>query len=105
MRRKRSAPHFAPIFLDVLKSNEWKNLTTSEQIIYVHIKARYNGTNNGRITLSYSELKNDLASATISKALKGLITKEWIVKTVQGGLYRYRCYYKLTLKYDRVFKT
>ena len=56
-----------------LKSEEWKNLTSSEKIAYIYVKNNYNGGNNGEIPLKYSELKEILAPATLSRALKGLI--------------------------------
>jgi len=83
-----------------LRSQEWKKLTRSEMITYIYIKKNYDGYNNGEISLKYSELKGVLASATLSKALKGLIVKGWIEKTEHGGMFRYYCLYKLTAKYD-----
>jgi len=50
----------------------------------------------------YLELKDIMAPATLSKALKGLIKKGWIEKTKHGGLFRYFCLYRLTGKYDNI---
>lgn len=58
----------------------------------------YNGANNEKIPFKYKDC--EFSSATVSKALKTLIKKEWIEKTKHGGLYRYYCLYKLTGKYD-----
>ena len=61
-------------------------------LLYLHIKAKYNGSNNGKIRLPYSELEgiNGISSPkTISKAQQELIDKGWITKTKHGGLYRY----------------
>ena len=85
-----------------LMSPKWKELATAEMIVYIYIKKNYNGGNNGAIPLKYRELKGIFAPATISKALKGLISKGWIEKTKHGGLYRYYCLYKLTCAYDRI---
>ena len=102
--RKRKGSHFVMLERATLNSPEWKSLTKPEMIAYIYIKKNYNGGNNGKISLKYSELKEVLAPATLSNALKGLIKKEWIEKTQHGGLYRYYCLYKLTGKYDKIRK-
>lgn len=88
----------------MLKSSEWRTgLTSSEKIVYVHLKGKFTGTNNGEIQLHYSELKDMMAPATISKALKGLVNKGWVEKTQHGGMFRYCCKYRLTGKHDHAF--
>jgi len=87
----------------LLRSQEWKNLGASAKILYLYLKAKYNGSNNGQIRLYYSELKGIkglCSSATASKAFQELETSGWITKTKYGGLYRYFNEYKLTGKYD-----
>jgi DNA-binding MarR family transcriptional regulator len=85
-----------------LDSHEWKGLSTSEMVTYIYIKKGYNGSNNGEVPFTYSGIKGVLAPATISKSLKGLISKGWVEKTKHGGLYRFYCLYKLTGKYDQI---
>jgi len=86
---------------EMLKSKEWQeDLTASEKVLYIHIKNKYVGTNNGEICLHYSELRRIMAPATASKAFKGLETKGWIEKTKIGGMFRYVNHYKLTGKHD-----
>ncbi len=101
-RKKRSGPPFVMLERTTLKSEEWKRLSPAEKLIYIKIKTNYNGYNNGEISFKYLEANDEFADATISKALKGLIAKEWITKTKHGGLYRFYCLYKLTGKYDRI---
>jgi len=82
---------------------EWKELGVAAKLLYLYIKGKYNGANNGLIRLYYSELKNvkGLASpTTISQAIKELETKGWIERTKAGGLHRYFNNYRLTGKYD-----
>lgn len=88
--------------IDTLRSKEWKTLAPSEKLIYISIKANFNGSNNGAIPFKYKQVIDEFSSATISKALKGLQTKGWIEKTKHGGLYRFYCLYELTGKYDRI---
>jgi DNA-binding MarR family transcriptional regulator len=87
----------------LLRSQEWKELSPAAKLAYLYIKAKFNGSNNGSIRLYYSELKGvkGLSShSTISKALKELEAKEWIKRTIKGGLYRHFNEFKLTGKYD-----
>jgi hypothetical protein len=87
----------------VRRCDEWKNLSSSAKILYIYIKSKYNGSNNGEIKFSYSEIKGVKGCATnrtISRAIKELESNEWICKTKIGGLYRYYNLYKLTFKYD-----
>ncbi len=102
LKKKKSGPPFVMLEKATLKSKEWKVLTSSEKLIYIYIKKNHNGLNNGEIPFKYSEATDEFSSATISRALKGLIKKEWIEKTRHGGLYRFYCLYRLTGKYDRV---
>jgi len=98
---KRGAP-FVMLEKETLNSQQWRELSHSEMIAYLYVKKNYNGGNDGKIPLKYSELKGIMAPATLSKALKGLIAREWIKKTRYGGMFRYYCLYELTGKYDRI---
>jgi len=94
---------FVAIPRKTLRSNEWKELTSAAKLLYIHLKSKYNGINNGSIRLYYSELKGIKgisSSSTISKARKELEDKGWIKREKLGGLYRYYNEYKLTSKYD-----
>lgn len=87
----------------MLRGSQWKNLSPAAKILYIHLKSKYNGINNGSIRLHYSELqgiKGISSPSTISKAIKELEKKEWIKREKFGGLYRYYNEYKLTGKYD-----
>lgn len=102
-KRKRKSPPFVGISREALKSDSWrKNLSSSAKVLYLHIKRKYVGTNNGDIDLHYSEV-DFMASGTISKALKQLEAEEWIERTKRGGLYRFVNKFKLTGKYDNAF--
>lgn len=85
---------------DMLTSDAWKNLTKSEMLVYIYIKKNFNGSNKA-VSLKYSELKGIITDPTLSKAIKGLIYKEWIKKEQHGGMYRYYCTYTLTGKHDK----
>ena len=65
----------------VLHCDEWKQLSPSAKVLYLCIKAKHNGTNNGQILLHYSELremKGFRSDETISKAFAELEKKGWL---------------------------
>lgn len=104
-KRKRDKRYnsFVPLSRKMLRCKEWKELSPRAKLLYIYIKSKYNGFNNGKIRLYYSELKGirGLSSpATISKANKELESKGWVKRTRYGGLYRYFNEYRLTGKYD-----
>lgn len=87
----------------MLRSHEWKMLGPAAKILYIHLKGKYNGHNNGEIRLYYSELKGikGLSSpSTVSHAFNELEEKGWIKRTKLGGLYRTINEYELTGNFD-----
>ena len=102
MKKKQS--HFCAIFTKTLYSQEWKALSKSEMILYIYIKAGRNGMNHDSIALPYSYLSGIMNKSTFSRAVKGLIAKDWIRKTHQGGLIFNESRYELTLTNDKVLK-
>jgi len=86
-----------------LKENHWRGLSAAAKIFYIHLKGRYNGSNNGQIRLSYGAMKGVKGCCNpnaISKAVKELEAKKWIKIEKKGGLFRHNNFYKLTFKYD-----
>ncbi len=82
---------------------EWKALSASAKLLYIYLKACWNGRNNGEITLHYSQLRGVTglsSSATVSRAFKDLESGGWIRRKDLGGLYRKSNHYELTGKYD-----
>lgn len=104
-KRKRDRGHKSFVMLPrkMLKSKEWKKLSQAARTLYIHLKGKYNGLNNKRIRLYYSELrdiKGFSSDSTISNAFRELEKKEWIKRTKIGGLYRHFNEYELTGNYD-----
>jgi len=102
-RRKRGMLPHVGIQRDVLFKKEWQQLSAAAKIFYVHLKAKYNGSNNGEIKLPYREMKNVRGCSThrsIAKAVKELEQKEWTIIRQRGGLYRRINCYELTFKYE-----
>ncbi len=72
-------------------------------MIYIYIKAKYNGTNNGEIKQSYRgllDIKGLRSPNTISRGLKELENGDWIRRIHLGGLHRQDQTYELTGKFD-----
>lgn len=105
MARQRKGKGLAHIGIErrTLKEEHWQGLSAAAKIFYIHLKGRYNGSNNGEIRLPYSAMSNVKGccnARAISKAIKELEVKGWIMRKKKGGLYRYDNFYKLTFKYD-----
>ena len=103
-RRTRSGhKSFVMLLREMLRSKEWKELSPPAREVYIQLKGKYNGHNNGEIRLYYSELegiKGISSPSTISNAFSELESKGWIERTEIGGLFRHFNEYKLTGKYD-----
>jgi len=87
----------------VLHCDEWKQLSPSAKVLYLYVKAKHNGTNNGLICLHYSEMatvRGFGSPSTVAKAFNELVKKGWITKTSKKWLHRTTNRYGLTGKYD-----
>jgi len=103
-RRRGILPHVG-IQRDALFKDEWKGLSPEAKIFYVQLKAKYNGSNNGEIKLTYREMIgikgcNGSCHRTVSNAIRELEQKEWIIIRQFGGLYRKINKYELTFKHE-----
>lgn len=100
-KRKTKLPPFVALSRQTLKSKEWREeLSSSAKVLYVQLKNKFVGDNNGELCLHYSELKGLMSKATAWRAFKQLQDKGWIEKSRQGGLYRFINKFTLTGKYD-----
>ncbi|MBI2094934.1 MAG: hypothetical protein HYT89_02065 [Candidatus Omnitrophica bacterium] len=98
-------PPFVPLDKRMLlHSPEWRDLGSSAKVLYMQIKAKHTGSNNGQIRLYYSELKGMMADKTISRAFKQLEAKGWICREKIGGEHRWVNDIRLTGKYDATVK-
>ena len=94
-RKGRSSPPFVMLQNGMLDSPKWKALRFSSQCLYVRLKRKFNGYNNGDIYLSYGELSDEFARATICQGFKELKSAGAIRVTKFGGLYREHCKYEI----------
>lgn len=102
-KRRDKYPPFVALTREMLKNPAWRSgLSNSAKVLYIHLKYKFTGQNNGEICLHYSEMEDFMAPATIAKAFRELEAKEWIsVERRVGGQYRFTTYYRLTGKYDK----
>lgn len=76
----------------------------AEKVAYQYLKKNCNGYNNGKIILTYAEMKDAMAQGTLNTALKGLERKGWIRKTQQGGMWGTPSMFELTGTYDLLYQ-
>jgi helix-turn-helix protein len=74
----------------MLKSEAWNACNAVERAIYLLLALRYNGQNNGTISLSVREIADNLkiGKTTASMAIKGLVEKGFIVVMKKGAFSR-----------------
>lgn len=102
-KRKRKGLAHVGIERRTLKEEHWRGLSAPAKIFYIHLKGRFNGSNNGDIKLPYSAMRRVKGCATnpsCFKAVKELEEKGWIKKKQFGGHTRWDNLYRLTWKYD-----
>ncbi|MCP4651225.1 MAG: hypothetical protein GY853_14250 [PVC group bacterium] len=101
-KKSKNLP-FIGISRHTLKSKSWRDLSSNAKVLYLHLKNKFVGYNNGEISLHYSEvrgMKGLCSDASISSAFKELIKAEYIVVTNIGGLYRRDNRYEFTFKHE-----
>ena len=86
-RERRNDSRFVKIDYYILNSKAWKELTPRDVRVWLSLCRRFNGVNNGRISLSIREAASEgkMGSATASKAIKKLIAMGFIKKTFGGS--------------------
>lgn len=87
-----------------LWSKEWWSLLSSRQVIYLHLKSKYNGLNNGKIFFSYSEFEGQMSKTIFYESLDDLENRGWIRRKRKGGKRRFYYLNRLTGKYDEIDK-
>ena len=70
-----------------MRSTAWQAATVYERSLYLEIKRRYNGRNNGDISLSHREAEAllDCSNTAVEKAFKGLQSKGFIKPQRKGS--------------------
>lgn len=76
------------IYWDLIDSVAWRSLGYASQSLFLLMRRKLMGTNNGNISATLGELKHYgwKSSATLNKALKELQALGFIAVTRQGGI-------------------
>lgn len=76
------------IYWDILDSHAWQALSWADQGLYVALRRKLLGTNNGNIEATLATLRHSgiRSSASLAKGLRALRTVGLIDQTRQGGV-------------------
>ncbi|WP_284337660.1 hypothetical protein [Comamonas sp. NoAH] len=76
------------IYWELIDSMAWRSLSYASQSLFLLMRRRLLGTNNGNISATLGDLKHYgwTSSSTLAKALKELQTLGFIAVTRQGGI-------------------
>ena len=71
---------------NMMESKAWEGLTCHAMALYIHIKAKYNFTNDDNLSFTYVEGKKLMDKKTFTKAIDKLIESGFIYIVRQGLL-------------------
>ena len=84
--RSKHDPQFLPISYPMAHSAAWRGLKGSAIKVYIELRSRYHGHNNGKMSLSMDEGARllGMSKSTVKNALGELIEKGFITITKPG---------------------
>ena len=87
--RSKKGGQFVPVPYPMAESAAWRSLTGAAVKVYVELRRRFNGGNNGKLSLSLMEAASllRLSKSTVGRALDQLVERGFIVKTREGHWY------------------
>ena len=87
--RSKRGPPFVPIPYEMAQSDAWRSLSGAAVKVYVELRSRFNGGNNGDLSVSMNEAKRllHMGKATASRAFDELEEKGFIDKIRAGQWY------------------
>jgi hypothetical protein len=99
--KRTSEGQYLPLPYAQLKSDAWRSLSGSAVRLWLELHTRYNGGNNGVLTLSYAEAGETLGmgKASVQRAYAELVAKGFLVLEREGNWYQRRAHeWRLTTK-------
>ncbi|MDF2233030.1 helix-turn-helix domain-containing protein [Albimonas sp. CAU 1670] len=90
-----------PLPYAILKSPAWRSLSGAAVRVFLELHTRYNGGNNGALTLSYAEAAEalGLGKATVQRAYRELMAKGFLALAREGNWYHRQAHeWRLTTK-------
>ena len=87
--RSKYDEQFLPIPYSMASSDAWRCLSGAAVKVYVELRSRYNGSNNGRLFLSLNDAARllGIGKQTAMRAFDDLEEKGFIVMTKRGNWY------------------
>lgn len=87
--RSRVEGQYVPLPYSLLRHPAWRSLSPAAIKVWLELRSRFNGNNNGKLTLSVDQGAKllGMSKTTVTRALKELETKGFIVKTRPGAWY------------------
>src|SRR5438132_358766 len=82
----RNKGRWVGLSYNLLASEAWKSLSGQAVLIYIEIKRRYNGSNNGDISLSCREaaIIAHCGKGTARNKLEELVQKGFVKQAIKG---------------------
>lgn len=99
--KKSGEGQYVPLPYALLKSAAWRSLSGAAVRVFFELHTRYNGGNNGALTLSYAEAAEalGLGKATVQRAYHELMAKGFLALEKEGNWYHRRAHeWRLTTK-------
>jgi hypothetical protein len=81
-------PPFVMLPNKLIDSKAWQELSCYAIRVYIEIRHKYNGKNDGNLSYTYREASKIMHRLTFTKALRELINNGLIDIIRSGGLYR-----------------
>lgn len=105
--KKSGEGQYAPLPYAMLKSEAWRHLSGAAVKVWLELHTRFNGSNNGKLRLSYAEASEalGLGKATVQRAFGDLQSKGFVVLVRKGNWYRRQAHeWRLTTKPVQLIK-
>lgn len=85
--RRMGGPAFVQLFHWIRQTDAWRSLSPFARLLYIEIRARYSGSNNGDISMSYREAEELLncSNKPIPSAFRELQERGFIVAVHKGA--------------------
>lgn len=101
-KSRKKGDRFVKLEHWILKTEAWLSLKPRERVLFLLLLERYNGSNNGRISLSIREASRlcNIAQGTATKAFFVLIDKGFIRRRFEGSFSQkimYASEYEITI--------
>ena len=98
---RKKEGQYAPLYYSFLRSPAWRSLSGPAVKVWLELHTRFNGGNNGKLTLSLNEARSllGLGKSTVQRAFYELQEKGFIALMKSGSWYHRQAHeWRLTTK-------